>query len=61
VRELREQKARLQKRVAESETLRALSREARRNGLVRPGERLFIVKGIQEWRRAQGSTMGGDG
>ena len=61
VRELEEQKARLEKRVAESETLKALSREARRSGLVRPGERLFIVKGIEEWRRAQRSTMRGDG
>jgi cell division protein FtsB len=55
VRELEEQKARLEKRVAESETLKALSREARRSGLVRPGERLFIVKGIEEWRRSQNS------
>jgi hypothetical protein len=60
VRELQEQKERLEKRVAESETLRALSREARRSGLVRPGERLFIVKGIEEWRKAQ-RTMRGDG
>jgi hypothetical protein len=60
VRELEEQKARLQKRVAESETLRALSREARRSGLVRPGERLFIVKGIEEWRKSR-RTMRGDG
>jgi cell division protein FtsB len=60
VRELEEQKARLEKRVAESETLKALSREARRSGLVRPGERLFIVKGIEEWRKAR-RTMRGDG
>jgi hypothetical protein len=61
VRGLEEQKARLQKRVAESATLQALSREARRSGLVRPGERLFIVKGIEEWRRARSSTMRDDG
>jgi cell division protein FtsB len=60
VRELEEQKAQLEKRVAESETLRALSREARRSGLVRPGERLFIVKGIEEWRKSR-RTMRGDG
>ena len=60
VRRLEEERAQLQKRVAESETLQALSREARRSGLVRPGERLFIVKGIEEWRRAQ-RTMRGDG
>ena len=60
VRELEQLNAQLERRVAESETLQALSREARRSGLVRPGERLFIVKGIEEWRRGQ-RTMGGDG
>jgi cell division protein FtsB len=29
-----------------------VEREARRLGLVRPGERLFIVKGVEEWRKA---------
>ena len=29
-----------------------LVRGARRLGLVKPGEHLFIVQGIQEWRRA---------
>jgi hypothetical protein len=28
-----------------------VTREARRLGYVVPGERLFIVKGIQSWRR----------
>src|SRR5918992_4440514 len=60
VRELERLNAQLERRVAESETVQALSREARRSGLVRPGERLFIVKGIEEWRRAQ-RTMRGDG
>ncbi len=61
VRELEQQNARLERRVAESETLQALAREARRSALVRPGERLFIVKGIEEWRRAQRTTVRGDG
>jgi cell division protein FtsB len=30
----------------------ALVREARRLGLVKPGERLFIVRGIDSWRQA---------
>src|SRR4051794_14387399 len=30
----------------------ALAREARRLGYIRPGEHLFIVKGIQAWRKA---------
>ena len=37
----------------------AFAREARQMNLVRPGERLFIVKGIPEWRRAH--TMRGNG
>jgi cell division protein FtsB len=53
VRELEQLNAQLERRVAESETLQALAREARRSALVRPGERLFIVKGIEEWRRSQ--------
>jgi hypothetical protein len=28
-------------------------REARRLGLVKPGERLFIVKGIELWQRLE--------
>jgi hypothetical protein len=28
-------------------------REARRIGLVVPGERLFIIKGVEKWRAAQ--------
>ena len=51
VRQLREQKARLQRRLAESDTAQAVTREARRLGYVVPGERLYIVKGIKSWRR----------
>ena len=53
VQELRAERARLQARLEHSTTLVALTREARRNGLVRPGEQLFVVRGIAEWRRAQ--------
>jgi hypothetical protein len=60
VEELRVEKARLETRLERSATLAALSREARQMNLVRPGERLFIVKGIPEWRRAQ-RTIHGDG
>jgi hypothetical protein len=52
VRELRAEKVRLQRRLAEGDTPEALTREARRLGYIRPGERLFIVKGIGAWRRA---------
>ena len=53
VRELRAERARLEVRLKRSTSEAALRREARRIGFVRPGERLFIVKGIPEWRRAQ--------
>lgn len=60
---LRQERSRLQARLAESTTVEALSREARRLGLVRPGERLYVVKGVAAWRRAQAraATVGRDG
>ncbi len=64
VQSLRQERARLQARLADSTTVRALSREARRMGLVRPGERLYIVKGVEEWRRAytrKATTIAGNG
>ena len=51
VQALREERQRLEARLLRSSTVDALSREARRLGLVREGERLFIVKGIPQWRR----------
>jgi cell division protein FtsL len=58
VQTLRVEKQRLEARLADSSTVAALAREARRMNLVRPGERLYIVKGIKEWRRAQGAREG---
>ena len=60
---LRQERNRLRTRLADTTTVEALSREARRMGLVRPGERLFIVKGVDEWRRAHApaATVGRDG
>jgi cell division protein FtsB len=48
---LRAEKARLERRLARTMSDAALAREARRIGYVKPGERLFIVKGIGAWRR----------
>jgi cell division protein FtsB len=48
-------KARLEQRLAVSASVEATRRAARRLGYVRPGERLFIVKGIPEWRKARRS------
>ena len=51
VQALRAEQAHLQKRLAQAGTTEQLVREARRLGLVKPGERLFIVKGIPAWRK----------
>jgi cell division protein FtsB len=47
---LRAEQAKLEQRIAAAGTPTELSREARRLGLVKPGERLFIVRGIAAWR-----------
>jgi cell division protein FtsB len=49
VQALKAEKRDLQHRLAEASTPEALQREARRLGLVHPGEKLFIVKGITAW------------
>ena len=49
VRVLRAEKRELQHRLAESSTGEALTEQARRLGLVRPGEKLYIVKGLSAW------------
>jgi cell division protein FtsB len=51
VRALREERARLKQRIAQAGTGGQLVREARRLGLVKPGEQLFIVRGISDWRK----------
>ena len=51
VRALRAQKLRLERRLAEGDTPAAVMREARRLGYIKPGERLFIIKGLGSWRR----------
>jgi cell division protein FtsB len=61
VRELRQKRDRLARRLEDAETPEALARRARKLGLVKPGEQLFIVKGIEEWRRRANTRIGGDG
>jgi len=50
VQALRTEKARLEEKIARADTDPELIRQGRRLGLVRPGERLFLVRGITEWR-----------
>jgi cell division protein FtsB len=57
---LRAEKTQLELRLDVSTSLEATRREARRIGYIRPGEKLFIVKGIPEWRKARRS-VGDDG
>jgi hypothetical protein len=55
------QKRVLGDRLQVSQSTGALAREARRLGFIRPGEHLFIVKGIEAWKRLHATTIGGDG
>jgi cell division protein FtsB len=59
VAQLAAEKRALQERLTASTSLDALAREARMLGFVKPGEHLFIVKGIDAWKKAR--TIGGDG
>jgi cell division protein FtsB len=58
VESLRVVKAGLEQRLTNFTSLEATEREARRIGYVRPGEQLFVVKGIPDWRRQQRSLRG---
>lgn len=55
VEQLRAQHARLERDIASAGSARALTREARRLFYVEPGERLYIVKGIERWQRQRAS------
>jgi cell division protein FtsB len=54
---LRAHKRELERRLEASKSPEELAREARRLGLVKEGERLFIVKGVEAWKRARGATI----
>lgn len=59
VRALKAEKRELEHQLAEASTPEALQQEARRLGLVRPGERLFIVKGITAWLQSKATIAKG--
>ncbi len=59
VQKLRAKHQRLERLVAASTSDAGLAREARRLGLVKPGERLFIVKGIDGWSKRHASLARG--
>jgi len=51
VHSLRVEHGRLERQIAAAGTGEQFAREARRLGLVKPGEKLFIVKGIAAWEK----------
>ncbi len=53
---LRDERAEFQVRLEQSRSLDVLAREARRVGYIRPGEQLYIIKGIKAWRRANAAA-----
>ena len=48
---LQAEKAKLQRKIALAGTSAELIRQARLLGDVKPGERLFVVRGINAWRK----------
>jgi cell division protein FtsB len=66
VRRLESERRDLERRLAAQTSTAALVRQARWLALVKPGERLYIVKGVDAWRRAHAgreaaARLGGDG
>jgi len=57
VHRLETERARLQRRLGASTSVATLAREARELGFVRAGEHLFIVKGIEQWRKRERSSL----
>jgi cell division protein FtsB len=58
VAQLAAEKHELQQRVQSNASLDSLARRARQLGYIRPGEHLFIVKGIKAWLRAHTRSDG---
>ena len=59
VKKLEREQAALRRKLREASTPAALAAEERLLGYVRPGEHLFIVKDIQQWRRRQNGSRRG--
>jgi Septum formation initiator len=57
VNRLEAEKATLERRLGASTSPLIVAREARSLGYVRPGEHLFIVKGIAEWRKRERASL----
>ena len=59
VQTLRIVRSELDLRLVNSTKTDSIEREARRIGYVKPGERLFVVKGIPAWRKARSDGHSG--
>jgi hypothetical protein len=57
--QLAAQKRELRRRLNVATSTDELAREARELGYVRPGEHLFIVKGIKAWQKVHSRIDGG--
>jgi cell division protein FtsB len=53
VRQLQRKHDRLERELRRASSLAVLTQEARSLGYIRPGEHMFIVKDIPQWRRGQ--------
>ena len=51
VERLEQRNERLERQLDEAGTNEFIERSARRLGLVKPGERLFVVSGLDQWKR----------
>jgi cell division protein FtsB len=60
VRKLQREQALLERRLAHASSLAALAAEARTLGYIRPGEHLYIVKDIPQWRHRHHAARGGN-
>jgi cell division protein FtsB len=61
IQQLERRRDRLTQEISQSQSDIGLAREARRLGLVQPGQQLYIVKGISQWRRAHRASIKGHG
>ena len=57
VRTLEAERVKLEQRLVSQRSTETLIREARRLAYVKPGERLFIVKGIEKWLKRHRATI----
>ena len=59
VTKLEREQAALERKLRQASSPAALAAEERRLGFIRPGDQLFIVKDIPQWRRRQNASRRG--